>query len=93
VGPALTAPTKTGVNEMSQHNVEQVIGRLVTDEAFRHRFVKDPEAAMQSLAERGVELTPCEQQALRSVDPRMLAFFADTLNPCLQKSDLRGGLK
>ena len=78
---------------MSQHNVEQVIGKLVTDEAFRHRFVKDPEAEMQLLVERGIELTPCERQGLRTVDPRMLAFFADTLNPCLQKSDLRGGLK
>lgn len=78
---------------MSQHNVEHLIGRLVTDEAFRYQFVKDPDAMMKSLRESGVDLTACEQRALREVDPRMLAFFADTLDPCLQKSDLSGGLK
>jgi hypothetical protein len=78
---------------MSQHHVEKVIGRLVTDEAFRRKFAKDPDEFLGWLAERGVELTVCEKKALRSVDPRMLAFFADTIDPCLQKSDLGGGVK
>jgi hypothetical protein len=78
---------------MSQHNVEKVIGRLVTDEAFRRGFVEDPAAALASLAERGVELTECERQALRTVDAGLLTRFADTIDPSLQKSDLRGGMK
>jgi hypothetical protein len=78
---------------MSQNNVERVIGRLVTDEAFRHTFFRDPEAVMQTLVERGYELNDCERHALRTVDPRMIAFFADSIDPCLQKSDLSGGMK
>ena len=78
---------------MSQHHVEKVIGRLVTDEAFRYRFARDPDGFLTWLGEHGVELTACERKALRSVDPRMLAFFADAIDPCLQKSDLGGGIK
>lgn len=77
---------------MSQRNVEKVIGQLVTDEAFRCEFLEDPDAALRVLVERGVELTECEREGLRAVDPRMLILFADTINPCLQKSDLGGGL-
>jgi hypothetical protein len=78
---------------MSQRNVEKVIGRLVTDEAFRLEFVSNPERTLDALAERGVELTECERRGLRTMDARMLAFFADAIDPCLQKSDLGGGLK
>jgi hypothetical protein len=78
---------------MSQRNVETVIGRLVTDEAFRFEFVRDPDAAIRKVTERGIELTAGEQEALRAVDPRMLSFFADTLDPSLQKSDLGGGAR
>lgn len=78
---------------MSQRNVEKVIGRLVTDEAFRLEFARDPERLLSALDERGVELTDCELRGLRGMDPRMLAFFADAIDPCLQKSDLGAGLK
>ena len=78
---------------MSQRNVERVIGRLVTDEAFRFEFMRNPTATLHSLAAAGIELTQCEVEALQAVDPRMVSFFADTLDPCLQKSDLGGGNK
>jgi hypothetical protein len=78
---------------MSQQNVERVIGQLVTDESFRHRFVMDPYATLYAVMERGVELNECERQALLSLDLRMLVRFANSIDPCLQKSDLRGGIK
>jgi putative modified peptide len=78
---------------MSQNNVERLIGRLVTDEAFRDRFAKDPEAAMQALVDQGIELTVYERYSLRCVNLRALEAFANTINPCLQKSDLRGGIR
>lgn len=78
---------------MSQHNVERVIGKLVTDEEFRFAFFRDPDGALRSLAERGIELNDCEWHALRAVDARVIAFVADSIHPSLQKTDLRGGKK
>jgi len=78
---------------MSQANVERVIGQLLTDEAFRQRFADDPQAALQDLAQRGVELNACEQQALLRMDPRVLSRCAQAIDPRLQKTDLRGGAR
>jgi hypothetical protein len=75
---------------MSQRNVEQVIGRLVTDEAFRHRFTEDPRGTLQGLAHCWGGLTESELSALVSIDPHLLARFADAIDPRLQKTDLQG---
>jgi hypothetical protein len=75
---------------VSQPNVERVIGQLVTDEAFRSRFTQDPRTTLRQLSERGFELTPCELQALVSLDPRVIARLAGAIDPRLQKTDLRG---
>ena len=76
---------------MSHRNVERAIGRLVTDEGFRRRFTKDPQAALKDLTESGAELTICELKALSSIDPRILARMADVIDPRLQKCDLERG--
>jgi hypothetical protein len=78
---------------MSQRNVEQVIGRLVTDEAFRSQFATDPRGALQGLTGAGVELNQCELWALASIDPQALERFVDSLDARIQKSDLRGGCR
>ena len=75
---------------MSHLNVERVIGRLVTDEAARRKFTKNPGATMLELAERGIELTEGERQSLASLDPEELARFAKVIDARLQKSDLKG---
>ncbi len=77
---------------MSQRNVERVIGRLATDEALRRRFAEDPGATLEGLTEGGLELTSCERLALATIDLRLLALFANALDPRIQKSDLRGGV-
>jgi hypothetical protein len=76
---------------MSQRNVEQVIGRLVTDEGFRRRFAADPQAALQALLAGGLELNPCELRALASLDAQRAARFAQAIDPRIQKVDLQGG--
>lgn len=76
---------------MSQRNVERVIGRLVTDEAFRRRFTADPTATLAGVAGDGMELNDCERRALAALDLGAVARFADALDPRLQKSDLHGG--
>jgi len=76
---------------LSQDNVERVIGRLLTDEAFRASYCEDPAAALESLVESGMTLNPCELRALTTLDPRMISSFAEALDPRIQKTDLRGG--
>ena len=76
---------------MSHRNVEQVIGRLVTDEGFRRRFVEDAGAALQGLLDEGLELNPCERRALLAIDPVHLGRFAEAIDPCIQKAEIRGG--
>lgn len=75
---------------MSQSNVERLIGRLVTDEAFRHRFARDPVATLQAVAGSGCELNRCELAALAGLDPRRLARFAEELDSRLQKIEIQG---
>ncbi len=75
---------------MSQQIVESVIGRLVTDEAFRRRFREQPAAVIDELVATGVPLTPVERRALLEMDASLCDRFADCIDPRLQKVSLRG---
>ena len=75
---------------MSQHNVERVIGRLLTDEGFRRRFLKDAQSTLAEVAANG-GLNPCELHALTALDRDLLSRFADLIDPRLQKTDLHEG--
>lgn len=76
---------------MSQRNVQQVIGRLVTDEAFRLRFEESPGAALAEMIVSGLELTTVELLALASIDRRVVARFAEAIDPRIQKIAVNGG--
>ena len=76
---------------MSQPHVERVIGMLATDEGLRHRFIKNPSAAILEMVERGMDLNPCERRSLATMNPHELIRFARALAPALQKADLQGG--
>jgi hypothetical protein len=75
---------------MSQVYVERVIGLLATDECLRHRFIENPHATLLEMVEGGMELNPGELRSLARVDPHELRRFARSIDPRLQKSDLRG---
>ena len=75
---------------MSQRNVEQVIGKLATDEEFRRRFETDRVSVLRDLIESGVELTPVEVKALLDLDFSACRRFARCLDPRLQKISLKG---
>ena len=51
---------------MAQRSVEILIGRLVTDEAFRSAFQSANEATLTGFMESGYELTAVEIAALRA---------------------------
>ena len=67
---------------MSQHAVERAIGKLVTDEAFRARFVADP--ARASL-EAGLPLSAPELSALARIPVRALQRFADSVDDSIRR--------
>lgn len=75
---------------MSQRNVEQLIGRLATDEGLRRRHASDPAGTLRELLEEGFELNPCEQRALAALDPAAVTRFAASLDPCILKISLSG---
>lgn len=74
---------------MSQRNVEQVIGRLATDEGFRQRFETDRQAALMEAIASGLQLTPVEQRAILDLDISACERFACCLDPRIQKINLR----
>jgi len=74
---------------MSQRSVEQVIGRLATDEEFRRKFEANREAALEELVSGGLQLTPVEHRALLDLDCGACKRFARRLDPRIQKMSLR----
>lgn len=76
---------------MSQRTVEQIVGRLVTDEGYRRRFAADPRRAIEELVRWGCELNGCERRALLRLDVQRFDRLADAIDPSLLKADLSGG--
>jgi hypothetical protein len=68
--------------------LEMLIGRLITDEAFRDEFLANPEQTLLRLRDLGVELSRAEMAALVNTDPLLWARTADALDPRLQKVSL-----
>jgi hypothetical protein len=75
---------------MSHKSVEIVIGRLTTDEALRARFAADPNSTLEELREAGLDLTPCEIEALRETPVWLWGLVATWVHPRLQKIALKG---
>ena len=69
---------------MSQHEVERVIGRAVTDSAFREALIENAREAC-----KGYDLTEDELAALEALDAESLKAFAGTLDERISKT---GGL-
>ncbi len=74
---------------MSQRSIELVVGRLVTDEAFREAFSRDPRQTLDELMAQGMPLTDAEVRALLGTHIALWARMADEIDPRLQKASLR----
>lgn len=69
-------------------SVEIAIGRLLTDEAFRAAFRRDPRRALADAAVRGLELTESETAALLETDRALWDRVASDIDERLQKARL-----
>jgi DNA-binding NarL/FixJ family response regulator len=69
---------------VSQRGVQSVIGRLITDGAFRRRFEEGAGLCLASLGERGVDLNEIEIAALLETDPSLWSRMAKLLDGRLQ---------
>jgi len=76
---------------MGQHSVEILIGRLVTDEDLRERFIAEPHETLRLAQQRGLVLTAAETDALLASPVALWERLAATLDPRLQKASLRRG--
>jgi len=74
---------------MSQKTVQLVIGRLVTDEDLRARFVERPRETLGELRDQGFELTDDEIDALARSDTKMWPAIARRIHPRLQRCSMR----
>lgn len=73
---------------MSQRAIEMIVGRLVTDEAFRRAFERDPRHTLEQMLAEGVSLTETEIRALIGTRPGLWSEIGDQIDPHLQKADL-----
>jgi hypothetical protein len=74
---------------VAQRSIEILIGRLVTDEAFRTAFRADAVATLIGFIESGYELTALEIAALRATPAEVWERAAGHVDPRLQKASLR----
>ena len=74
--------------DVAQRSIEILIGRLITDEAFRHAFLANRALALQGFFEAGHELTQLEVAAILATPAGLWRVVADQLDPRLQKASL-----
>ena len=73
---------------MAQRSIEILIGRLITDEAFRNSFCGDPAFALAGFMGTGHELTAIEIEAFMATQPDFWGLVAEQVDPRLQKASL-----
>ena len=81
--PPQATATRTG---MSLKTVQLIVGRLLTDEEYRLKFLSDPTRALTMLRDQGVELTSAELDALIRTDRTLWSDAAARIDPDLQRS-------
>jgi hypothetical protein len=74
---------------VTQRTVEALVGRLMTDEAFRTEFLGNPTATLDALRSQGLELSATEVDALAGTDPALWAHANTLLDARLQKASLK----
>jgi hypothetical protein len=74
---------------MAQRSIEILIGRLVTDEVLRDRFIVAPLETLRLEQQQGLELTAAELDALLASPLSLWTRLAAALDERLQKASLK----
>jgi hypothetical protein len=74
---------------MSQRAIEVIVGRLITDKAFRQAFARSPRRTVEELAAQGLSVTETEIRALVGTRVELWTEVGEQLDPDLQKANLR----
>jgi hypothetical protein len=74
---------------MSQKTVQFVIGRLLTEEDLRSRFVERARETLDELLAQGYEMTEDEVDAIVRSDPAMWRSASRRIHPRLHRSRFR----
>jgi hypothetical protein len=70
---------------MAHKTVQLIIGRILTDEAFREWFVADPAERLSSLRELGYDLTRLEIDALLKTNRELWQQGPEWIDERLQR--------
>jgi hypothetical protein len=70
---------------VAQRSIEILIGRLVTDDAFRSAFLTAAATTLTGFVESGYDLTTLEIAALRATPPDVWERAAERVDPRLRK--------
>ena len=73
---------------MAQRSIEVLIGRVLTDEAFRKAFLRDGPLALRAFVETGHELTALEITAVLNTPRGLWSAAAERIDSRLQKAAL-----
>lgn len=74
---------------MGQRSIEILVGRLVTDEELRQRFIAAPLETLRLVQQQGLELTAVELDALLASPVSLWTSLAAVLDERLQKACLK----
>jgi hypothetical protein len=74
---------------VAQKTVQLIVGRILTDEELRARFLTRPIETLASLRQMGFELTNTEMDAILRTDRRLWEMGAEWIDPRLQRCRLR----
>jgi hypothetical protein len=73
---------------MAHKTVELIIGRILTDEDLRERFLVSPGDALTALRDMGLDLTNTEIDALARTDRRLWISGVEWIDSRLQRCDI-----
>jgi hypothetical protein len=72
---------------VTQRWIEIVIGKLVTDEGLRQKYLSAPRETLLDLVERGMHLTHAEIAALIAIDSALWERAAKQIDVTLLKAN------